>query len=665
MKRDKLFSLTWASALSLLLGLGSVGALATGLDLPVALKPLVLWCIALAFIIAIGSGFDHGAAAVLSLSAIASINPDLQEQLKAIGAAIALRLQLAYGIPTPEFFQGEQTETVLAALCFISTLIMLLTAYSVQRQKSLLPAALLSLLPLAGCITVTDTVPEDPWLFLWGLGLTLLLLTQGVRRRDHRQANRLTALLALPTAAALMLLFILVPKDAPEKWALLIPEPQLSEPSGSTTGAPAKEQVDLTDLGPRILGDTPVMEVTADFTGPLYLRSRDYDEYTGTGWLSTPNRSEILYGYSLKWHNQRGRVEIKNIAPQDYYVIPAYTMEVQTLTGGMVENPDRQTEYGFDYCTLQPDWALGWNSEYAPVVNPRYLELPEATAQQAARYLGDGGTLQQIEKIRSLVRYNAPYDLFTPNMPTEETDLALWFLEDAPSGYCVHYATAAAVLLRAAGIPARYVEGYLVQVTQGEPTTVRGLHAHAWVEYYLDGLGWLVLEATPSEGTTPEVTPTTAPTEGTTEPSTEPTQEATESQPATEPTQPKPNTVTPTPKSQGGWVLIGVAALCLAAAMVLAQYLLRRQIIRRRLRQKDLNRRGLAIYRQINRLCKFLREPVPEEVTLLAQKARFSPHSLTGSELKALTQQLHTAQQKAAQSPWYRRLWAKWILALY
>lgn len=72
----------------------------------------------------------------------------------------------------------------------------------------------------------------------------------------------------------------------------------------------------------------------------------------------------------------------------------------------------------------------------------------------------------------------------------------LHFLTQSRQGYCVHFASAAAVMLRALDIPARYVSGY-VAVVQGGRADVPDSAAHAWVEYYLDGFGWLPLEATP------------------------------------------------------------------------------------------------------------------------------------------------------------------------
>lgn len=68
----------------------------------------------------------------------------------------------------------------------------------------------------------------------------------------------------------------------------------------------------------------------------------------------------------------------------------------------------------------------------------------------------------------------------------------------------MHFASAAVLMFRYYGIPARYVEGYLITpedakaMTAGEAYAVDDTHAHAWAEYYQDGVGWLPFEVTPS-----------------------------------------------------------------------------------------------------------------------------------------------------------------------
>ena len=89
-------------------------------------------------------------------------------------------------------------------------------------------------------------------------------------------------------------------------------------------------------------------------------------------------------------------------------------------------------------------------------------------------------------------------------------DFTDFFLFDARQGYCTSYSTAMVVLLRALGIPARWVEGYRVAVPpQGGSFLVRDSDAHAWVEAYIPPLGWLTFDPTP--GAVPTAAPATGP----------------------------------------------------------------------------------------------------------------------------------------------------------
>lgn len=75
------------------------------------------------------------------------------------------------------------------------------------------------------------------------------------------------------------------------------------------------------------------------------------------------------------------------------------------------------------------------------------------------------------------------------------------FIFDVKEGYCTHFATAACAILRECGIPTRFAEGYIVTdyvQTRGMfDTTVLDNNAHAWVEVYYDGMGWVTYETTP------------------------------------------------------------------------------------------------------------------------------------------------------------------------
>ena len=84
-------------------------------------------------------------------------------------------------------------------------------------------------------------------------------------------------------------------------------------------------------------------------------------------------------------------------------------------------------------------------------------------------------------------------------------DPIAYALKESHEGYCMHFASAATLLLRQGGVPARYVSGYAVDISAFTQDEENGIYkaqvgdfmAHAWVEVYLDNIGWVHLEATP------------------------------------------------------------------------------------------------------------------------------------------------------------------------
>ncbi|MBE5958075.1 MAG: hypothetical protein E7254_04325 [Lachnospiraceae bacterium] len=69
---------------------------------------------------------------------------------------------------------------------------------------------------------------------------------------------------------------------------------------------------------------------------------------------------------------------------------------------------------------------------------------------------------------------------------------------DKPKGISPHFATIATLMFRYYGVPARYVEGYLVPNTKRENLVeITAKDAHAWVEVYIAGLGFVPVEVTP------------------------------------------------------------------------------------------------------------------------------------------------------------------------
>lgn len=134
-------------------------------------------------------------------------------------------------------------------------------------------------------------------------------------------------------------------------------------------------------------------------------------------------------------------------------------------------------------------------------------------------------TEEKLDYVESLIHYyqdNFEYTL-SPGKVPDGKDFVTYFLSDSHKGFCTYFASAATLILREKGIPARYVEGYKTSVDENQSSNVTVVdwlrkskvlnikerykeytvdvtdrNAHAWVEIYADGLGWIPVDVTPN-----------------------------------------------------------------------------------------------------------------------------------------------------------------------
>jgi transglutaminase-like putative cysteine protease len=220
---------------------------------------------------------------------------------------------------------------------------------------------------------------------------------------------------------------------------------------------------------------------------------------------------DVLYDDSGELFAQR------SLRVRDSYTVVSRVMRVddpafQMLTEEILNTPvDRQI-----LSSASAPETAGTDPEYLAAC----LQLPDtlpASVRNTAFEIVNGARnpYEAVLRIESFFQIGFAYSLVVPDVP-QDSDFVAWFLESRV-GYCTYYATATAILARAAGIPARYVEGFAMPAGGQEQEDgrfeylVTGRQAHAWCEVYLNGVGWIAVDATPGYDyalPTPTPTPT-------------------------------------------------------------------------------------------------------------------------------------------------------------
>lgn len=274
---------------------------------------------------------------------------------------------------------------------------------------------------------------------------------------------------------------------------------------------------------------------------PVYLKAFTGRDYEKTQW--TEETGESLNGYldeemiarmdayeSDPERYAEAVMTIENVdADEKYYYMPYYTEEVASgkwrdkYREQLGEIADRDNVTIYEYYP-----SVGTVSVPIEDVDRAYLTVPDscrAAVQQVCEEAGFSGTPEEIvDQVVKFFDENYSYTL-RPGYAWGNPDYITHFLLNNKKGYCAHFASAGTMLLRYLGIPARYVEGYafsyyevvengiLVEDAEYEDyyrgyspigdtalieLEIPDANAHAWVEAYLPGRGWTVVDPTPS-----------------------------------------------------------------------------------------------------------------------------------------------------------------------
>jgi transglutaminase-like putative cysteine protease len=265
---------------------------------------------------------------------------------------------------------------------------------------------------------------------------------------------------------------------------------------------------------------------------PAYWRTWVYDIYSATGWSNSILTEKPVKTIARK--NEIGvspdgtkltfsvETELKTdiILTTGEYVsadVPAsfLTGEGDTLAVTTLQlNPGDRYTVTSGLSRRAPSELAGAGTDYPASVTGHYLQLPEHMPQQLVwltmsltmRDETNYDKVMSIQKYLSRLKYRLDVDT-----PPEGKDGVDDFIFTQKAGYCVHFASALAVMCRIADIPSRLVVGYLA--SEQDPVSgdlvLREKNSHAWVEVYFPGYGWIEFDPTPasvqlvSTGSTP------------------------------------------------------------------------------------------------------------------------------------------------------------------
>lgn len=446
------------------------------------------------------------------------------------------------------------TQATWSILAVMSPLILLL-GYAVVRKRALALLAADAIWFTAAC--AMDHFPDYVWLVLCILGLAAVVV-RGAFRDDERAGMQA----ALLSAAALGVVMALVYRFAVPfldsryeaaqqardafyrkingEWIPGIERALARFGSGSgtdVTGELARgfwTAYTSEEIYRVTLSSAPEFTVYLrgfvgrDYEGDRWTAAGDADMeeyYRRAGWeLPESGRELVNLTYGAFSGGASGKVWVEELgAPGSYTAYPygaQLTEDYRVHWDGTAEWNGESSEFPYsppeDYSPERKPagTAAEMEARYRRYVYDTFCEYSAERFPALTYFLENAefrtdSVYHSLEDVLAYLTENAVYNLDAPNTPKKK-DFVQYFLFESKEGYCAHFASAAVLILRYLGIPARYATGYAASPGEFTPNAdgtcsavVLDRQAHAWAEIYLDGIGWIPVEMTPGAAAFP------------------------------------------------------------------------------------------------------------------------------------------------------------------
>jgi transglutaminase-like putative cysteine protease len=270
---------------------------------------------------------------------------------------------------------------------------------------------------------------------------------------------------------------------------------------------------------------TPALSITSD-SSPGYLRARAFDVYRQSQWYEAAYREALFpeknTPFGMYFVGGRNLFRLHETDASDYENMTIHHESLLAdavftrLGTSFIEAPLSFLQRDDNDIVYPPNSRRGLN--YRMTYTKSAYQKPPTRAQRrrmldvpkdldprilqlaAAIFAGCDTTSERIDAVISHFRTNYTYSLGL-DVPADRDKLTSFLLEKS-TGYCEYFGSGAAILLRLAGVPTRYVTGFLVtyQDDQSELWVARNMDAHAWAEAWdQERNQWTTVEATVGE----------------------------------------------------------------------------------------------------------------------------------------------------------------------
>lgn len=566
-----------------------------------------------------------------------------------------------------------------------------LFSFLISRIKSIKIAGLLSIALLVPCFVLVNTLPDLVPLLIIFTVLFALYFSSQTRQLNYAHSGVITAVCAVILAVLITVLAVINPVADYErpKWqdnmlntVQALTGMKTYNGSGKISSALAEagnnvsSEVDFSNAGALKQTGTKVMTVVTDLNGRIYLKGMSYANYENNKWSVLTDEQANDYPQDFQAfimtanYQERSTVTIDTVNKESIVYTPYYLASINDtfspVCDVLVSNSDKTTNYSMSVMPFSEseldNFSMDFSSQvydYDNFVKNYYLKLPYDTKLAMLKIAEEnnltGVSTQNIpQAVKQFVSHSASYSLNTQKVP-DGRDVAEWFLNDAETGYCMHFANAAAVMLRALGVPARYVTGYCADVVDGK-AIVTSDNAHAWVEYYDSSIGWIPLDATSSDFEVPQATESVQTTTQaqTTSPTVQPTTQAQTTKPVK--TEVKAKISTPA---------IIVIIVLLIIALEILRIIFIRYYRKYSFTHKDYKSRVICIYRYLNKLSVHSKIRIPKKIENICTKAKFSTHNISDEEYKIVLNYVLTFRNKTiGKMPIVKKLYCIIILGI-